>query len=918
MGWRGSGAGCCVLITASLVATLPPAAARAQSPVALENQLPGDSGWRLTRRAGRGQLEAYASAASVNHGDTVSIQVRADAPHTVTWKLYRMGWYGGAEGRLVASGGPVPVGAQTIPAPAAGTGLVECAWPTTFTIATAATWTSGVHVLAVTRDDGPQAYAIFVVRADERKGAAVLQASFSTYQAYNAWGGRSLYVGPAQEVSYDRPFAEGNGAGQYFRFEHDFVKWAEARGYDLVYVTNLDVDRDPALLLGQRLFLSVGHDEYWTRAAREHLEGAIASGVSAAFFSGNAVFWQIRLEPSRREPARAARTQVCYKAQSARDPLRGTPLETVQFRDPRLAWPENALLGVMYSAWLLVDSAWVVRRADHWLYEGTGVREGDAIPAIVGYETDRSFGNGRAPASLELVAGSPVTNVEGRPDSHEAAVSVAPSGAFVFAAGTIQWAWGLSRAGIADARVQRMTENVFRRAGLEPAPGTRDPAVRVQPLESFAHAVESVTTVAGRAFEEDLLDGPGIVARFRRPTAAAVDPDGNVWVADTGNHAVRIVRNDALRTVITAAGDGMPGEGDGTAARLRLPQGIVIAPDGAVIVADTGNHRLVRIRPSGSRWTVETLAGASGWDGHVDAAGAAARFTGPAGLAFAGADLYVADRQNNAVRRVTPGGAVTTVAGGGPEDLVDGPAASARFRFPSDVAVVPGGLAVLDSGNRVIRRVTLAAELVVSTVAGDPAGGFEDGPAASARFMPTAGLLLDGADLLVADAGNARIRRLAGSEVTTYAGSGALGGADGPGNEALLAVPTGLARLGPGVALVVDQGSSTLRVLGPTGSPPLPAPPPPSPAATVGASGGGGCSTGAGSGGLALLALGALRRRRRPPAPCRAAVIQAGGALRPSAGFRSSSSIVRGQSSLRRRASDRSDRICPPVWQRGQ
>jgi len=368
---KGTSARLAAELAAVLLSTVPapPASAQADAPapnpIAAENALPGDSGWQLRQRAGAGVLEGYASATSVNHGEAIDVHLRASAAHTVRWRLYRMGWYGGAGGRLVASGGPVDVGPQPTPAPTA-LGLVECAWPVSFTVQTGPGWTSGVYVAAITRDDGPQTYVVFVVRADERRGAAVFQSSVTTWQAYNAWGGKSLYSGgPAREVSFDRPYLEGNGAGQYFRWEHPFVEWAESRGLDLTYATNVDLDRDPALLAGQRLFLSVGHDEYWSRPARAALEGAIDSGVSAAFLSANSVYWQIRLEASRTSGA-PRRTLVCYKG-SPDDPLRGTPLETVQWRDAPVSEPENALLGVMYSAWLLADAPFVVTNASHWI-----------------------------------------------------------------------------------------------------------------------------------------------------------------------------------------------------------------------------------------------------------------------------------------------------------------------------------------------------------------------------------------------------------------------------------------------------------------------------------------------------------------------------------------------------------------------
>lgn len=439
------------------------------NPVAAENLRTGSDGWQLRHRAPPGILEGYAGAPSVQHGDSLDFHVRADGPHTLTWEVWRMGWYGGAQGRLVASGGPVPIAQQPTPAPTA-TGLIECHWPITLTVASDASWASGVYLMKLVRDDGFDAHVPFVVRADERKGAATFQASFTTYQAYNAWGGFSLYDGapPAVEVSFDRPFLQGNGAGQYFRFEHYFVAWAESRGFDLTYLTNVDVDRDPSLVAGQKLFLSVGHDEYWSRREREGVEAALAGGTSLAFFSGNSAYWQIRLEPSRAD-GRPQRTQVGWKERAHReDPLRGTPLETTRWRDAPLREPESALLGVEFDAVEKADRPWIVVNSSAWPYEGTGVSEGDGIAGIVGYETDRAD-SGTPPGTL-ILAHSPVTDVSGRGDFQEAAVREVPGGAFVFAAGTIEWSWGLSKPGTADGRVQRITENVFRRAGLTPTP----------------------------------------------------------------------------------------------------------------------------------------------------------------------------------------------------------------------------------------------------------------------------------------------------------------------------------------------------------------------------------------------------------------------------------------------------------------
>lgn len=856
------------LVAAALAAALsiPSPARGAANPIAAENALPGDAGWRLRQPARQGELEGYAAAASVDLGEAVGIHARADAPRTLTWSVYRMGWYGGAEGRLVASGGPVPVGPQPTPAPTA-TGLVACAWPEAFRVQAGPSWTSGVHLVVLTRDDGPQAYVVLVVRDDARKGAAVVQASVTTWQAYNRWGGKSLYAGgPAREVSFDRPYLEGHGAGQYFRYEHPFVTWAESRGLDLVYVTNVDLDRDPGLLLGQRLFLSVGHDEYWTRPARDAVEAAVASGTSAAFLSSNAVYWQIRLEPSGTTGA-PRRTQVCWKGASASDPLAGTPLETTLWRNPPVNAPENALLGVMYTAWLLADGAWVVKGSGHWLYEGTGLLDGDAFPRLVGYETDRRVGNGAAPPGLEVVARSPVLDTNGNLEWHEAVVRETPAGGFFFAAGTMAWSWGLGHPALADPRVQRMAENLFRRAGLEPALPA-PPAAPPPALEVRADGIAAVETFAGVPFVEGLRDGPAAEALFRRPVAAAVDADGNVFVADAGNHAVRMIRSDAGRTVLTIAGNGTRGTalGPGASARLALPSGISVGPDGSVFVADTGNERILRLRrEAGGGWVAERLAGADGVAGLADGLGDEARFARPSGLAFVAGWLHVADRGNHAIRRVDAAGLTETVAGGGGErGHRDGAGRAARFDYPTDLAADGDGLAVVDAASRVIRHVALpGAE--VTTVAGPRPGGYEsggfaDGEAADARFMTVGGIVSDGAGLLVADAGNARVRRVRDGRVATAAGTGVPGSTDGPAREARLAMPTGLAPLGAAGWLVVDHRASVLRRL-------VPGTDPPPGGLTSGPGGGpgGGCGCGS-AGGAGALAAGLARlvaRRRR-------------------------------------------------------
>lgn len=798
------------------------------NPIAAENALPGTADWVLGAVAVDAQLEGYAGATSVNHGETLDVHVRADDVHTVSYQLFRMGYYGGLGGRLVSTAGPFDVGPQDTPAPAA-TGLMECAWPTTFTVQTDPAWTSGVYLLKLIRDDGLQRYVIFVVRADERKGGAIVQASFATWQAYNDWQGESLYVDTlvglshAFEVSYDRPFTHNAGAGEFFDFEQPLVLWLEARGYDVGYVTNVDVDQRPQLLAGQKLLVSAGHDEYWSRSEKTAVQKAIAAGTSVAFLSANTAYWQIRLEPSHTTGA-PARTEVCYKLDApARDPLAATNLTTNLWRDPTVGEPENALLGVMYEAWQPMDAPWIARNTAHWLFAGTGMKDGDSIPRLVGYEADRLFANGLAPAGLQTLASGPVIDHAGGASWHDATLYTAPSGAFVFAGGTIHWSWGLSKAGTADVRVQKMTDNLLQRAGLQPA--TIAPTFGAGELSAdMSAAARSVTTFAGSSYQEGLVDGPLQAARFRRPMAAAVDSAGTIYVADAGNHAVRRISG---ATVTTLAGNGTAGLADGTGAQVRLwrPNGIAAGADGNVYVADTGNNRIVQITPGGA---ASTFAGSPNGDvGFADGQGAAALFNLPAGIAAApDGSLYVADTGNNRICQLDLAGNVTTVVGGSgpgvasrrggarPRSFVtpiDGAGTGAMLNWPASIAVGDGALWVVEAENRDVRRVALDGAYTTTTAAGSAPGGFADGPAASAQLMPNAGVAwLDGA-LYLADSGNDRIRMLSADQVRTLAGTGQDGAVDGPGATATFSLPMGLVALPDGSLLVVDEGDSTLR-----------------------------------------------------------------------------------------------------------
>jgi hypothetical protein len=371
------------------------------------------------------------------------------------------------------------------------TGEVACAWAHSYTLSVPSTWTSGVYLALLTRADGYQNYIIFDVRDDSSHAALLFQNSVTTYEAYNAWGGKSLYGSSSDEsnnadrahaVSFDRPYQSGRGPFEFLNWEYHMVRWLEREGYDVTYATDVDTHEAPALLLQHRGFLSVGHDEYWSKAMRTGVEAALAQGVNLGFFGADAMYWQIRLGSS---PLGPDRVITCYKDASLDPEANVDPTQvTVRWRDAPVNRPENALIGVMYSSYFTaaVGYPFVVRNIASWVYRGIPVSNGQEVPTLVGYEYDKVFNNGATPPGLVVVGQSPVTDVYGHADVANATVYTAPSGASVFAAGTIRWANGLdtfgagTAAGVAESVVQGATANVLARWGVVRTSGPSETA----------------------------------------------------------------------------------------------------------------------------------------------------------------------------------------------------------------------------------------------------------------------------------------------------------------------------------------------------------------------------------------------------------------------------------------------------------
>src|SRR5579862_9852242 len=374
-----------LVVCSSFACSAPTRPARAPDAIAVENARAGDPSWPLGNPGDHHELEAYGARITLHPGDALDVSVRVDRAQPITWTLYRMGWYGGAGARKILDGGPIDAEPEPDCPRDPATARVECGWPKTFSIPIDARALAGVYLVKVRSQAGFDWHVPFVVY-DARPADLVVNVDVTTWEAYNPFGGESLYEdasgtmphGKAFEVSFDRPFAEGYGAGRFLQWEVYFVRFVEALGYDVTYTTAFDLARDPELPKLARAFVSVANDEYWTVDERAAVEAARDAGVSLAFFGADQDLWRIRLEPSR--DGRPERVLACYKSDQDRDPEHGV---TARFRDAPSADPENALIGVMYNTWMLVPQPLVVADATSWVFGGTGLAAGDTLPMMV-------------------------------------------------------------------------------------------------------------------------------------------------------------------------------------------------------------------------------------------------------------------------------------------------------------------------------------------------------------------------------------------------------------------------------------------------------------------------------------------------------------------------------------------------------
>lgn len=521
-GWRAVAiAAIIAVLAATLVVIAPVVSATAANPTAssscgatvnaivCENQKPGTDPkvWDIDG-AGDPSIQGFATDISVNVGQRIDFKVDTDAS-AYKIDIYRTGWYQGLGARYIQS---VPVTA-TLPQKQpqcisdVTTELYDCGtWNVSASWNVPADAVSGVYIAKLTRNDnGGSSHIIFIVRNDGNHSDVLFQTSDPTWNAYNTYGGSDFYQGGANgrayKISYNRPFATRgaqNGRDFYFASEYATVRFLERNGYDTSYIAGVDTDRRGGELLNHNVFLSVGHDEYWSAGQRANILAARDAGVNEQFLSGNEAYWHTRYEPSADGSNTAYRTLVSYKETWSNKKIDPTPEWTGTWRDPRFAGadaggtlPENAVTGTMYMS--NSDDLPLTVTSDEgktrlWRNTSlTSLAAGSSAALAdhtVGYESDEDVDNGFRPAGLIRLS----TTVGSTPQyltdygsvvvpgttEHHVTLYKAASGALVFGAGTIQWGWGLDQehdgdGAPADSRMQQAQVNLLADMGAQPS-----------------------------------------------------------------------------------------------------------------------------------------------------------------------------------------------------------------------------------------------------------------------------------------------------------------------------------------------------------------------------------------------------------------------------------------------------------------
>jgi hypothetical protein len=492
--------------------------------IVCENSKAGNdpSQWSISG-VGDTTIQGFATDISVNQGSTASFKINTNAKaYSIT--IFRLGYYGGNGARKITTFSPSATLPQTQPACLnnTATNLHDCGnWAVSASWQVPSNATSGVYIALLTRaDTGGVSQIVFIVRNDASTSDILYQTSDETWQAYNFYGGNSLYgadgtfdlTNRAFKVSYNRPFftrAFSQEAATFvFGAEFAMIQWLEQNGYDVTYFTGVDAARNGSLILNHKAYVTAGHDEYWSGPHRTNVEAARDAGVNMAFFTGNEVFWKTRWENSTDGSNTPFRTLVCYKEtlDSAKTDPADPPTWTGTWRDPRFSppadggRPENSLNGTIFmvngtgtdnNGTLAIHVPAADGKMRFWRKTAAASLASSqtyTLPSqTLGYEWDEDLDNGARPAGAFQLSTTTQTltadllldyggTYGGGTATHHLMMYRTPSGALVFGAGTVDWAFGLNSnhddpfgtPPNPDSNMQQATVNLFADMGVQP------------------------------------------------------------------------------------------------------------------------------------------------------------------------------------------------------------------------------------------------------------------------------------------------------------------------------------------------------------------------------------------------------------------------------------------------------------------
>ena len=438
----------------STTTTQPNGAVPALSPGSLfssavqqQNSLPGTSAWRMNGHSEPSVISGFAGSTYALIGQTIPLYISTTAP-TFTISAYRMGWYQGLMGRLIWTSPTISGKDQPTCPLLSPSNTVECSnWTPLWQLKVTSAFVPGDYLLKLVASNGGAQYIPLTVIDPTSNAAVVVLNAVTDWQAYNAWGGYSLYHGPASDwpnratkVSFDRPYDYGAGAGDFLGNELPMVALVEKLGLNVTYVNSIFLEQHPSLTLNHNVLVSLGHDEYYSVTMRQALRNAVNHGRSLMFLGANAIFRRIRFAAS---PIGPDRIEINYR-NPYQDPLFGKDNARVTANWPAFpdARPESLLIGIQYEC-NPVNYPMVITDPQSWIFKGSGLGYGSEIPHLIGSEFDGFLPYSPHPANLEILANSPVL-CRNQPYFSDMTYYSTPSGGGVFATGTNYWVASLN------------------------------------------------------------------------------------------------------------------------------------------------------------------------------------------------------------------------------------------------------------------------------------------------------------------------------------------------------------------------------------------------------------------------------------------------------------------------------------------